>query len=185
MAPPKYGGANFKCKERMRFLIAFIFSIFLFSNNAYANESHVNYCEYSTKIEYPSILICHRTPLSDVQINNIKKITKKALNAYPSFITKYDLAARLPSGPIAIVLLSNKEINDPTIFPDYQIGPGLATARFLPNEKIICISKDALSLYDPNLPHELAHLFNSESGIKQIEEDERLAYAFEDFYFAR
>jgi len=163
------------------FMIIFIWSAPI---SARVNDP-VNYCAQTTHLESPGAIICHREGLSDVEITNAFAIIRKAIRLYPQFANAQSLNPGVVRAPIVIVILDKWEMNNPELFSGYDINGSLASARFLPNEKIICLIKESLSLTDPNLPHELAHLLNSESGIKNKARDETLAYSFEHFYFSR
>lgn len=149
----------------------------------------VDYCAQKYKFVEHGTLVCYRNPLSDVQIDKLEKHLSKTVRLYPDFIKRYDISWKRPEGILAVVFFSHEEMNDPALFaellPNYSNLPmGDVEARYFPEENILCITRAALSIRSPDLPHEAVHWLNKAAGITNKKRDESIAYAFEPYYFS-
>lgn len=143
------------------------------------------YCKYIHTIEElprPSFM-CTRFEPSEDQLASLHKAISKTLKLYPKFARAHDFSMRSPK-PLAIMVVSYKEMNDPDLFGK-EICRRKAIARYFPDAEMIYVLPTAIDDTVSDVPHELTHWLNKQAGMGWNEElDEALAQAFEQYYIS-
>lgn len=161
----------------IRFLL-----IFLFCFPAFAD---LNPSEFKGEELYDGrVMVASREPLSKYHLDIINRVVEITDDLYGSYLDNLGYELKDTNEQITIVILTLEEINDHSNFPGYVLPKAPTAARYLPIEKIIVISLEALRSNPEYLAHELAHFHNAASGIVKKAKDEEIAYKYEDFFLS-
>jgi len=89
------------------------------------------------------------------------------------------MRSTIPSG-IVIIVASKKRVNE---LAGVEAGK-TALAVYFPYLRALYITPESFRLSSRTIPHEIAHVYNWDIGIRSEHVDESLAYEFEHTYLS-
>lgn len=145
-------------------------------------------CTFKYRIQsYTDIRICSYEQINASDIYFIQNVVKDAPEAYHKYLSARSKLHNLEYRSIAridVALISRDVMNDGTLPFGFNRNKDVV-GRYYPGEHRVYITLDSLKNGETVLVHEMVHLMNYGYRIHDRDTDEKLAYAFEEFWVSR
>lgn len=127
--------------------------------------------------------ICSQEHLDEKQLQDFRETVWRVDREYPAYAKEYGLqwSGFNNNDRVLVVTVTRNEMNDWVVWHETDNN---TAARYFPEWHAMYLKNGSFKTEDHNLPHELVHVANAEIGSIGEQEDEELAYGFEEQYFA-